>query len=130
MKNQNLETNSNKQVANYGTWDSPFTPELITKGAKHFIDVAIDGSDVYWVERRPEESGRSVIMHKDKNGTVKDVTPNFTKGDTDFFNVRTRVHEYGGSSFIVKDKTIYFVNFKDQIIYKQKLKNLILKKTF
>jgi hypothetical protein len=32
--------------------------------------------------------------------------------------VHTRVHEYGGGAFLIIEGTIYFVNFKDQRIYK------------
>ena len=35
------------------------------------------------------------------------------------FNVRTRVHEYGGGAYTVDDGTIYFSNFADQRIYRQ-----------
>jgi hypothetical protein len=35
------------------------------------------------------------------------------------FNVRTRVHEYGGGHFTVHDETIYFSNFVDQRLYVQ-----------
>jgi dipeptidyl aminopeptidase/acylaminoacyl peptidase len=35
------------------------------------------------------------------------------------FNVRSRVHEYGGGAYIVFDGTLYFSNFVDQRLYQQ-----------
>ena len=35
------------------------------------------------------------------------------------FNVRTRVHEYGGLCFRVADGVVWFANFADQRLYRQ-----------
>jgi dipeptidyl aminopeptidase/acylaminoacyl peptidase len=74
--------------------------------------VALDGNDVYWVETRPAENGRTVIVKWSPGGTVVDVTP-------PIFSARTRVHEYGGGAFTVEDGTVYFSNFIDQRLYRQ-----------
>ncbi|MBV1906305.1 MAG: prolyl oligopeptidase family serine peptidase [Pseudomonadales bacterium] len=37
------------------------------------------------------------------------------------FNVRSRVHEYGGGSYLVTDQNIFFINFSDQNIYQLKI---------
>jgi hypothetical protein len=37
----------------------------------------------------------------------------------DTFNVRTRVHEYGGAAYVVVGDTLYFSNFSDQRLYAQ-----------
>jgi dipeptidyl aminopeptidase/acylaminoacyl peptidase len=75
---------------------------------KRFGTITIEEGTVYWEETRPSEGGRTLIV-SDKG----DITP-------EGYSVRTRVHEYGGKSFTVHGKTIYFVNFKDQRIYVQK----------
>ena len=36
------------------------------------------------------------------------------------FNARTRVHEYGGRAYTVWNNTIYFSNFADQRVYRQR----------
>ena len=100
------------QVAPYGSWKSPITADLIVAGTVGLGGIALDGEDVYWTEGRPAEAGRNVIVRRTPDGKTTDVTP-------PPFNVRTRVHEYGGGAFTVRDGTIYFSNFADQRLYKQ-----------
>jgi dipeptidyl aminopeptidase/acylaminoacyl peptidase len=100
------------QVAPYGAWKSPITSDLIVKGSIGVGQVALDGVDVYWMEMRPSEAGRSVIVRRTPDGHTKDVNPKP-------FNARTRVHEYGGGDYLVVDGTVYFSNFDDQRLYKQ-----------
>ena len=71
-----------------------------------------DGDDLYWSELRPYEAGRIVVCRRAADGTIADVTP---QG----FNARSRVHEYGGGHYAVKDGTVFFTNFKDQRLYRQ-----------
>ncbi|CAA9462818.1 MAG: Prolyl oligopeptidase family protein [uncultured Rubrobacteraceae bacterium] len=98
------------QVAPYGSWRSPISSDLIVRGVVGLKDTALDGDDVYWLESRPGEGGRSVIVHRSPDGRVRDLTPQP-------FNARTRVHEYGGGDFVVHDGTVYFSNFDDQRLY-------------
>ncbi len=100
------------QVAPYGSWRSPITSELIVSATIRLGQIELDGEDVYWIETRPTEGGRNVIVQRKPNGQVTDRTP-------PSFNARTRVHEYGGGDFVVADGTIYFSNFEDQRVYRQ-----------
>ena len=102
-----------RREAPYGSWESPVTADLIVAGATTLGQIALDGDDVYWVEMRPRESGRNVIVRRTPDGQITDVTPAP-------FNVRTRVHEYGGGAFTVADGTVYFTNFDDQRLYRQR----------
>ena len=99
------------QLAPYGSWKSPITSDLIASGSIGLSQPLLDGSDVYWVEMRPTEGGRGVIVKRDSNGDVSDVIP-------PPYNARTRVHEYGGGSYTVRDGVVYFSNFSDQRLYK------------
>ncbi|MCA1992834.1 MAG: S9 family peptidase [Coleofasciculus sp. S288] len=101
-----------KHIAPYGSWTSPITANLIVAGTIGLGQIALDGDDVYWIEGRPAEGGRNVIVRRTPDGQTTDVTPSP-------FNARTRVHEYGSGAFAVKDGTIYFSNFADQRLYKQ-----------
>ena len=104
---------SGGKEAPYGSWQSPVTADLIVAGATTLGQIALDGDDVYWVEMRPRESGRNVIVRRTPNGQIADVTPAP-------FNVRTRVHEYGGGAFTVENGAVYFTNFDDQRLYRQR----------
>lgn len=98
-------------TAPYGSWKSPITADLIVKESIGLTQVQIEGNDIYWIEGRPSEGGRQVIVRQSSR-TRTDINP---QG----FNARTRVHEYGGGDYVVHDGTVYFTNFGDQQIYKQ-----------
>jgi len=100
------------KVAPYGSWKSPITSEIIVAETVGLGQIALDGKDIYWIETRPVEGGRYVIMHWSPDGQVVDVTP-------PPFNARTLVHEYGGGSFAVASGVIYFSNFSNQCLYRQ-----------
>jgi dipeptidyl aminopeptidase/acylaminoacyl peptidase len=103
---------SERCIAPYGSWESPITADLIVAGTVGLGQPLIDGDDLYWIEMRPSEAGRSVIVKRDIGGRVADVTPTG-------FNSRTRVHEYGGGDYAVRNGEVYFSNFSDQQIYSQ-----------
>ncbi len=100
--------------APYGSWKSPITSDLIVAGAVRLMEIVLDGEDRYWLESRPVEGGRYVIVRHSAEGRIADVTPTP-------FNARTRVHEYGGAPFAVSHGTVYFVNFADQRLYRQEV---------
>ena len=102
---------SKKVKLQYGSWDSSITSDLIVNGGLKFSEIRSNGSEVYFLEGRPEESGRYVIVKQTSKGNISDVIPKE-------FNSRNAVHEYGGGSFAVGKKNIYFTNWDDQRIYK------------
>lgn len=96
----------------YGSWPSPISADLIVAESIKLSQIQLDGDDIYWVEQRPSEGGRNVIVKCTPDGRKTDITPQE-------FNARTRVHEYGGGAYCVHDGTVYFSNFADQRIYTQ-----------
>lgn len=66
----------------------------------------------YWLEARPAEGGRQVLVRGDPFSSPRDVTP---AG----FNVRTTAHEYGGGAFTVHRGVVYLSHFADQRLYRQ-----------
>jgi dipeptidyl aminopeptidase/acylaminoacyl peptidase len=99
------------KIAPYGSWKSPITSDLIVQGSVGLGAVRTDGEDLYWLELRPSEGGRSCLVRRTPDGATRDMTslP---------FNTRTRVHEYGGGDFLVHGGAIYFSNFADQRLYR------------
>ena len=140
-------------TAPYGSWKSPITAELITAQTISLGQgqIAVDGQDIYWLEGRPLEGGRNVLVRltpeplaeaafaqhprgasrqlrstpdgrlfrRHREASPWDESPKPADCLPLGFNVRTRVHEYGGGAFAVFDGVIYFVNFKDQHLYRQ-----------
>ena len=99
-------------IAPYGSWKSPITAEMIAGRTLGLSYPCFDGDAIYWLESRPLEQGRSVIVRRDTDGSVHDVTP---AG----FNSRTLVHEYGGGSYLVAQGMVFFSNYADQRLYRQ-----------
>lgn len=102
---------SEMEVSGYGSWKSPITSDLIVSSTIGLGQIVIDGGDIYWIETRPQEKGRYVIVKLAPGGQPVDETPMP-------FNARTRVHEYGGGSFTAGDGVVYFSNFADQRLYR------------
>ena len=100
------------KTAPYGSWKSPITSDLIVSGSVGLSQPTRVGNDIYWVEMRPSEGGRQVIVRREASGGVTDVNP-------PPFNARTRVHEYGGGDYVVSEGVVYFSNFADQRLYRQ-----------
>ena len=99
----------------YGSWTSPITSDLVVSEAIRLDQVALDGDTIYWTESQPQKQGRCFVYRAAPGGEPETVTPD----DANAFNVRTRVHEYGGGSFAVQDGIVYFSNFADQRLYRQ-----------
>jgi dipeptidyl aminopeptidase/acylaminoacyl peptidase len=100
------------KIAPYGCWKSPITSDLIVGQSVGLSEIRLDGRDIYWLESRPEEAGRSVVVR---------YAPENPKGEdmvSQPFNVRTRVHEYGGGAWVIAEGTLYFSNYEDQRIYR------------
>ena len=98
--------------APFGSWESPITAETVTRAGLRFGDVLrLDGADLYWIESRPSESGRSVIVRHSTAGFIDDIGP-------ESFNARTRVHEYGGGAYVVTDGAVFASRFEDQRLYR------------
>jgi dipeptidyl aminopeptidase/acylaminoacyl peptidase len=90
-----------------GFWKSPITSDLIVAKSIGLSEVWLDGADIYWLELRPEEAGRGVVVRYG-SGDVN-ATP---------FNVRTRVHEYGGGAWTVADGVLFFSHDSDRRLYR------------
>src|SRR5258705_12295170 len=98
---------SQPRVVPYGSWKSPITSDLIVSGSIGLSQPMMDGSDLYWIEMRPTEGGRNVIVRREASGETLDINPVP-------LNARTRVHQYGGGGCAGPDKTSLFSHSSDQ----------------
>ncbi len=102
----------------YGAWPSPITAADVAKGQVTVSFPLVRGTDVWWQEGRPEEGGRVTVVHCDAAGNRRDLLP-------PPWNARTRVHEYGGRSYLPvplpgedgPDGAVVFANYPDQRLY-------------
>ena len=104
-------SSSQAKTAPYGSWKSPITSDLIVAQSISLSDVRLDGGNIYWLEGRPQEQGRSVVVRAAEGAAPADMIPAP-------FNARTRVHEYGGGSWTVWDGAVIFSNFADGRLYR------------
>ncbi len=102
----------NPQVAPYGSWRSPISADLAAGSSVGFAQLSFDGGTLYWLESRPTQRGRVVLVRRTPDGLTSDVTPQP-------FSVRSRVHEYGGGAYTVRQGAIYFSNAADNRLYRQ-----------
>ena len=99
-------------TAPYGSWPSPITTDLVaSEGGVAFGYLDISDEGVYWTESRPNEQGRSALVFRPHGGRPADVVP----AD---FNVRTRVHEYGGGAWFRHERVVFCSSFDDSRLYR------------
>ena len=91
-------------VAPYGSWVSPFKIERLTDRVVFLTEPHASGGLRYWLEGRPEEGGRQVLVRRETDGTLTRMTP-------EGFNARSRVHEYGGGAPLVSGDLVIVSDF-------------------
>jgi dipeptidyl aminopeptidase/acylaminoacyl peptidase len=99
-----------KTVARFGTWASPVTPEVVAGATVTFGELAVDRDAVIWLEQRPAEGGRTALVRWTKGAGAQDVLP----ADA---NVGSRVHEYGGGAYAVRDGRIVYSERSDDSVW-------------
>ncbi|MDD9893797.1 MAG: prolyl oligopeptidase family serine peptidase [Gammaproteobacteria bacterium] len=93
-----------------GFWASPLSAEMVASASIRLGQTALHDGVAYWTECRPQEAGRTVVVAEDGE-TTRDLFPAP-------FDARSRVHEYGGGAFCIGGGFCWFVNAKDQAIYR------------
>lgn len=98
-------------VRPYGTWPSPLDANTIASVPRYAFDaLSVSWPAVRWLEARPSEGGRLALVEW-RDGRIVELTP-------DGFNVRTRVHEYGGGACWFHGDTAYCSEFSDGRLYR------------
>ncbi|MBV8301065.1 MAG: S9 family peptidase [Candidatus Dormibacteraeota bacterium] len=94
----------------YGAWPSPLGAAEVAAGSVRLADLIADGNDAYWIEGRPAEQGRCVVVRR-RGDRIEDVLP-------PNHSARTWVHEYGGGAFAVSNGRVCFSNAGDGRLYR------------
>ena len=95
----------------YGEWRSPIDGADVARKQVGLAFPVIDAAGVWWQESRPEEGGRIAVVRQGPDGIKRDLLPAP-------WNARTRVHEYGGKSYLPLPDGFVFANFADQRLYR------------
>ncbi|MFC0107004.1 S9 family peptidase [Kibdelosporangium aridum] len=98
-------------VAPYGEWESPVSAADVASARIRVGYPHVIGDEVWWQEISPDSGGRTRVMHRAADGTVTAVLP-------PGYEARTRVHEYGGKSYLpIPGGGLVFANHEDQRLY-------------
>ncbi|MBM5799408.1 MAG: S9 family peptidase [Cyanobacteria bacterium K_DeepCast_35m_m2_023] len=76
------------------------------------------GDHLYWLEQRPHEQGRTTLLRRlrhDPLGVAEELTPGP-------WNLRSRVHEYGGGAAAIDGDALVFVHDGDRCLWHLDLK--------
>lgn len=120
---ERTQYSGDKKPLPYGTWPSEITSDMIVSDSVSIDEPRMTADAIYYIERRPQQSGRCVIVRTELAELVDSDSSEATRSvKTDMipepYSVRSRVHEYGGGSYCVAGDIIYFVNDQDQDIYR------------
>jgi dipeptidyl aminopeptidase/acylaminoacyl peptidase len=99
-----------RRTGPFGSWNSPITADAIVAEAVSLAEPRLDGDAIYWLEGRPREKGRTVIVRAVPGSDAADITP-------PPFDARSQVHSYGGGAYAVHAGTVHFVHFADGQLY-------------
>ena len=102
-------------VTPYGEWVSPISATALTAAARRLSFPAVVGDEIWWTEDRPGEGGRTTVMARRADGEIAELLP-------PPWCARTRVHEYGGRSFLAvpgpDGPALVFAHLADQRLYR------------
>ena len=77
----------------YGAWPSPITAAQVAGSRVQVTFPTVIGASTWWQEQLPDQGGRTTIVHCGADGLHTALLPAP-------WNPRTRVHEYGGLSYL------------------------------
>jgi dipeptidyl aminopeptidase/acylaminoacyl peptidase len=98
-------------VKPYGLWPSPIDAEQLARQTIAYDAVHASGEAIHWLETRPSEDGRAVVVRWTNGGGAADAVP---AG----FDVGSRVHEYGGGAYLPVGTTLFACSQGDQRLYR------------
>lgn len=105
----------------FGLWDSPITTDELTDRTVVLSQVRVEGMTTWWVEGRPKQGGRNVLLRRTRLGITEEVLPMIE--ETTLPDVRTRVHEYGGRAYAVSEGIVVFSHAGDGRVYRYDLRH-------
>src|SRR3954449_2399934 len=101
------------ETAPYGSWTSPITAHGIARGSVTLVEPSLVNGMLWWVEERPMEGGREVVVRANLDGSERQDV--FRQS----FSAVSRVHEYGGGAYaVLPGGVVVFSNDADGRVYR------------
>lgn len=95
----------------YGAWPSPIGPELVASTQVGLSFPQLTETHAYWCEGRPTEGGRVALVRRNAAGGMDEL-------GTPAFNLRTRVHEYGGRAYVAQGDLVVGCEMRSQRLHR------------
>ncbi|RTR34401.1 S9 family peptidase [Shewanella atlantica] len=99
------------QIDTYGSWTSPISASDVYGLSDNFGELQSVNDAVYFVQSDAASDGRLGIKRLDLDGSVSEAV-------NSGFDVRSKVHEYGGSPFLGIGQSLFVSKGKDQLLYR------------
>ena len=90
----------------------PLPAEWAVGRAPGIAEPRLEGGRLFWLEQRPDERGSSTLMGRGRAG---DAAVELTPGT---WNLRSRVHDYGGGAYAVAGDQVVFINDGDRCLWR------------
>ncbi|MCL2481909.1 MAG: prolyl oligopeptidase family serine peptidase [Propionibacteriaceae bacterium] len=84
----------------HGQWLSPVSAADLARGRVRLSEGFLDDKDIYWLQSDPADKGRTTVIRRGPDATSSDITPEW--------DVRTSIHEYGGTAAGVRNGWLCF----------------------
>ncbi|AFU98200.2 prolyl oligopeptidase family serine peptidase [Simiduia agarivorans] len=101
------------EIRTYGSWRSPIQAHMLTQAGVRLAEPRLFKGHSYWLESRPSEQGRSVLVC-DKGSGPEDINPPGV-------SIRSSVNEYGGGAYCLAERQgathLFYVDAADQQVY-------------
>ena len=108
-----------KAIAPYGTWPSPLNAQTLASGSIRFGEPKLTQEGIVWPESLPSEGGRTTLMYAQTSSDNNALTTEQLLPAP--WDIRSKVHEYGGGAYAINEQQLFFVHADDQQIYRYAL---------
>lgn len=108
---QVVDKQGGRTIAPYASWTSPISAEDVYGLSDDFGELQSVNDALYFIQSDSTADGRMGIKRLLNDGSLVDAL-------SAEFDVRTKVHEYGGSPFLAIGQSIFASKADDQLLYR------------